>query len=95
MGSFRELRTVQYVNRGSTRYASGDKRGALADFDKAVQLNPKDALAYNNRGILRLELKDKSGAISDFKTAAPLLKAQGNHEMYQRIVGELRKLGAD
>lgn len=84
-----------YINRGSTRYASGDKRRALADFDKAIQLNPKDALAYNNRGILRLELKDKPGAIADFKKAAPLLKSQGNQEMYQRVIGELRRMGAD
>jgi tetratricopeptide (TPR) repeat protein len=84
-----------YVNRGSVRYALGDKRGALADYDKALQLNPEDALAYNNRGIIRLELGDKQGAIADFKKAVPLLKAQGYQDFYERVVGELRKLGAD
>ena len=42
-----------YNNRGSAKYNLGDRRGAIADCDKASELNPKNAEAYRN-GTYRL-----------------------------------------
>ncbi|NEP45919.1 MAG: tetratricopeptide repeat protein [Okeania sp. SIO2H7] len=42
---------------------------AIADFDKALQFDPRNVLAYRNRGIVRGELGDRKGAIADFQKA--------------------------
>jgi len=42
---------------------------AVADFDKAIAINPRLTTAYNNRGIARLEQTRLSEALSDFDKA--------------------------
>jgi tetratricopeptide (TPR) repeat protein len=61
-----ELDSVDaYWNRAVTRYDLGDKPGALADFDRIVNLTPDDAIAFNYRATIRYDLKDAEGAFSD------------------------------
>jgi tetratricopeptide (TPR) repeat protein len=50
----------------------GDHQKAIKDFDKAIELNPKDADAYSNRGFTYGKLGDSGKAIRDLKTAARL-----------------------
>ena len=47
-------------------------REAIADFDMAIALDPKNAYAYNNRGNARKSLGDFNRAIGDFIRAASL-----------------------
>jgi len=47
----------------------GDKEGALADFQKASELEPNYAAAWVNLGLLLKEKGDKAGARSAFQTA--------------------------
>ncbi|HEU4596777.1 MAG TPA: tetratricopeptide repeat protein [Pyrinomonadaceae bacterium] len=58
-----------FYNRGLDRQAQGDLDGALADFDKAIELNAADALAHVNRGLLRRERGEAEGALKDFTQA--------------------------
>jgi tetratricopeptide (TPR) repeat protein/S1-C subfamily serine protease len=58
-----------YVNRGLAKSESGDKKGAMSDYDRAITFDPKSAMAYSNRGMLKAELGDKKGAISDYDRA--------------------------
>lgn len=60
---------VAYYHRAITRYALGDKLGAIADYSEVVKIDPTHGIAYNNRAVVRYELGNKEGAISDSNRA--------------------------
>jgi tetratricopeptide (TPR) repeat protein len=57
------------VNRGIEKAKGGDLDGAIADFDNAIKLNPKDDAPYYNRAQARRLKKDVAGAIADYTRA--------------------------
>ena len=61
---------------------------AIADYDKAIELNPKDAKAYNNRGVAKRQLKQYKEAITDYDKAIKLnpkdVKAYNNRGLRKR-----------
>jgi len=61
-----------YNNRGIARAEQKDLAGALADYDRAIELKPDYATAYNNRGLARAEQKDLAGALADYDRAIEL-----------------------
>jgi tetratricopeptide (TPR) repeat protein len=60
------------VNRGIKKAKNGDLDGAIADFDRAMQLNPKDDAPYYNRAQARRLKNDTAGAIADYTRAIEL-----------------------
>jgi tetratricopeptide (TPR) repeat protein len=58
-----------FVNRGIEKAKNGDLDGALADFDRAIELNPKDDAPYYNRAQTKRLKKDAAGAIADYTRA--------------------------
>jgi len=44
-------------------------RGAIADFSRAIQLNPNEADFYYQRGLILRQLSDREAAIRDFDDA--------------------------
>ena len=50
----------------------GNHKGAIKDYDKALELNPDYANAYYNRGVAKGKLGDYKGAIEDFDKAIAL-----------------------
>jgi tetratricopeptide (TPR) repeat protein len=60
------------VNRGIEKAKNGDLDGALANFDRAIKLNPKDDAPYYNRAQARRLKKDVAGAIPDYTRAIDL-----------------------
>ena len=60
------------VNRGIEKAKNGDLNGAIADFDRAIELNPKDDAPYYNRAQAKWLKKDAAGAIADYTRAIEL-----------------------
>jgi tetratricopeptide (TPR) repeat protein len=61
-----------YSNRSNAYAEKGEYDRAIADFDKAIKLKPKDAKAYSNRGNAYREKGDKERAIADYDKAIKL-----------------------
>jgi len=51
------------------REAKGDREGALADYTKVIELDPRNVGAYNNRGNRKRDKGDLDGAIADYTRA--------------------------
>ncbi len=60
------------VNRGIEKGKEGDLDGAIADFTRAIELNPKDDAPYYNRAQAKWLKKDGAGAIADYTRAIEL-----------------------
>jgi tetratricopeptide (TPR) repeat protein len=60
------------VNRGIEKAKNGDLDGAIADFDRAIELNPKDDAPYYNRAQAKSLKKDAAGALADYNRAIEL-----------------------
>jgi lipoprotein NlpI len=85
-------RAGAHLMRGRALYQKRDIKGAAADYDRAIELMPDNALAYLSRGALRAEQKDFDGALPDFDRVLavrpdflPAVVARA------RILGELRR----
>ena len=61
-----------YFYRGTAYSKKGEYDSAIADFNQAIQLNPKDAIAFNNRGNAYGKKGQYDYAIDDFSEAIQL-----------------------
>lgn len=61
--------TIVHIYRGIAFAKKGEINRAIADYDKAIELSPKNAIAYNNRGYAYNELGQYDRAIADFDQA--------------------------
>ena len=61
-----------YFQRANFRAALGKYEEALADYDRAIELNPDHAVAYSNRGNVKSELGQHEAAVTDFDEAIRL-----------------------
>jgi lipoprotein NlpI len=62
-------RAAAYYNRGNAHAAKGDQAAAIADYDEAIRLEPKNARAFNNRGTAHSDKGEFDAAIEDFGAA--------------------------
>ena len=61
-----------YYNRSLAKDDLEDYKGAIADYTKAIEIDPNYAYAYNNRGIAKYYSGDKNGACKDARKAEEL-----------------------
>lgn len=55
-----------YINRGLARIELGNLRGAMEDYNVAIDIDPRNALARMNRALLRERVGDYNRAIEDY-----------------------------
>lgn len=67
-------KSQEFVLSGDRRRESDDNQGALADYNQAITLNPKNDWAYYKRALLKKERlnNDYQGAIADYNQAISL-----------------------
>src|SRR5206468_655241 len=61
-----------YTNRGIAKLQKSDWDGAIADFDRALQFDPKLAPADEARGVVKEQKGELDGAIADCNRAIEL-----------------------
>jgi tetratricopeptide (TPR) repeat protein len=61
-----------YNERGIAKGVKGDIDGAIADYTRAIELDPRHTISYNNRGAEKLKKGDFDGAITDCNRAIEL-----------------------
>ena len=67
-----------YNNIGVAKERLQDYRGAIADYTKAIEINPNYADTYGNRGNAKERLQDYRGAIADYNKAIELIPNYAN-----------------
>ncbi|MHB8261504.1 MAG: tetratricopeptide repeat protein [Bacteroidia bacterium] len=72
---------MAYYNRGVAKGKLGDAIGEVQEYSKAIELNPKFAIAYFSRGTCKYSLRDKKGACLDWSKAGEL----GYEDAYDNI----------
>jgi tetratricopeptide (TPR) repeat protein len=82
---------ITYYNRGNAYKAKGDLEHAIADYDKAIALDPKDADSYYNRGNADEAKGDINRAIADSTKAVNLAR---NRLLDALATGDNKQIGA-
>lgn len=63
---------MMLTNDGAARAAKGDLDGAIAQFTRAIEIDPKIAAIYYNRATARDSKGDRAGAIADYSETLKL-----------------------
>jgi tetratricopeptide (TPR) repeat protein len=58
-----------WFKRGLANAKKGDAAGAIADYTRAIEINPGWSQAYLSRGVARDQTGDLKGAIADYTKA--------------------------
>lgn len=85
----------EYFTRAKEKEQQNDLNGALAYYDRAIEIYPDYANAHCNRGILKINSplqEDRLEAIESLRTAARLYKQQGKLDIYQSLCETLQRL---
>lgn len=62
----------RYASRAYVKDMLGDVAGAIADYEKALELDPQDAVCHNNLGLLQEKMGRMQQANKHFKSADQL-----------------------
>ena len=78
---------------GAEKLGSGDYRGALVDFNKAIELNPEDPESFFYRGLAKAKSGDFQGSVVDYDKAIQLkpnnLDSYGSRGIAKARLGDL------
>ena len=84
--------TDAYFHRGCVRHEKGDKRGAIADYNQVIKIEPDNAYAYVKRGSIRREKAKREEAVADFQKAISLFRKESMMDEVRNLQKEVRNL---
>jgi len=92
MGALGQQTAQDFLNGGNVKMDKGDRVGAIADFSKAIELDPNFVTAYYRRGDAKImKGGDLDGSITDYSKAIELdpnfasaYCRRGNARMYKK-----------
>jgi len=64
--------SFSHLQKGIDKFNKGDKQGAILEYNKAISLDPENALAYRKRGYVKFNISNYVGAIEDYNEAINL-----------------------
>ena len=85
------IRAYAYHVQGKFKYEVGHYQEAIADFDKAVQLNPETLYTYHKRAEAKAALGEHEAAIADFDKAIQLDPERADFYARKRAVKALKE----
>src|SRR5437763_16770801 len=83
-----------YNSRGLAKETKGDHDGAIADYNRAIELDPKQPKAYRNRGFAKKAEEGHDGTVADYNRAIELYPKQAKG-YYSRGVATKEAEGRD
>ena len=93
------IKASAYTRRGNAKDKVGDHEGAIANYDRAIEINPQYARAYNNRGVAKSNMGNHEDAIADQGRAIEInpqyAKAYSNRGIAKRKIGDYKGAIAD
>ena len=60
-----------YINRALARFHQNNLRGAMSDYDLALDIDPNNFIGHYNRGLLRARVGDDNRAIEGRRREDP------------------------
>lgn len=86
------IRAIALGHRARIAAAAGDRAAALADYDAAIALDPRQPASFHNRGDLRAAMGDLAGARADYDAG---LRIDPRHARLFVARGNLRRENGD
>ena len=93
-GDGKKAKIWAYMNSGGEKYALKDYKGAIADYDRAIAIDPQNSLAYFSRGEGKHSLGDRQGGIADMNTMVQLSKGSDD-KLFLPVAKSLVQQGSD
>ena len=88
-----------FINRALARYHQTNLRGAMSDYDLALNVDPNNFFGHYNRGLLRAQVGDYNRSLEDFDFVLEIdpdnMMATFNRGMLRNRTGDLNGAEAD
>jgi tetratricopeptide (TPR) repeat protein/V8-like Glu-specific endopeptidase len=81
-----------YSNRSGAYYLLKNPKKALADADRAIELDPQSSKALYYRGLIKADRGDTANALKDLEAAAALFQEFKSVDRYRQTIAKIKQL---